>query len=417
MEKIVGIDLEKWMQHRGMSPIDQDLMMQWLRELVTILDQVHTQKFFHRDIKPPNIMLNANGRLSLIDFGTVREITETYQVKVGAVGNVTGIVSAGYTPPEQINYHAEPRSDFFALGRTFVYLLTGKHPLDQDIYDPRSDELRWSSQAPNISPLIVDLLDDMMAHKPTERPDNTQAILQRINQIEASLQTGIYVHKFPRFRPGMEFPKTEAKFLRQWTLVTATGFTIGSFLALFLLYLSALFPYFNNFHGLFLTIMMSFILGSAYGVLQWLVLKKWLYQIRWWIFANGIDAAVNSFIIWLIIAILSTGNSNIPVLFIYCPFTFIPFIQYLRIRKSIQIPFAFFWFLTNSVSWIVGLILGLIVSLIVAAFPSILESPVKDILFVLAFIIILFLTFACIGLLTGMALVSLLKSPRQINNR
>jgi serine/threonine protein kinase len=120
MEKIVGIDLEKWMQNRGMSPIDQDLMMQWLRELVTILDQVHTQKFFHRDIKPPNIMLNADGRLSLIDFGTVREVTETYQVKVGAGENVTGIVSAGYTPPEQINYHAEPRSDFFALGRTFV---------------------------------------------------------------------------------------------------------------------------------------------------------------------------------------------------------------------------------------------------------------------------------------------------------
>ena len=115
------VDLEKWMSNRGMSPIDQKLAIKWLQELTEILHQVHQQNFFHRDIKPANIMLKADGNLALIDFGTVRQLTETYEVKIAAGREVTGIISAGYTPNEQMNGHAEPCSDFFALGRTFVY--------------------------------------------------------------------------------------------------------------------------------------------------------------------------------------------------------------------------------------------------------------------------------------------------------
>ena len=71
-------------------------------------------------------MCKPNGQLVLIDFGTAREVSATYFAKVGQGQNVTGIVSPGYTPPEQTNGKAVPQSDFFALGRTFVYLLTGK---------------------------------------------------------------------------------------------------------------------------------------------------------------------------------------------------------------------------------------------------------------------------------------------------
>ena len=74
-------------------------------------------------------MLRPNGQLVLIDFGTAREATITYLAKVGAGYQITGIVSAGYTPPEQQNFQAVPQSDFFALGRTFVYLLTGQNEI------------------------------------------------------------------------------------------------------------------------------------------------------------------------------------------------------------------------------------------------------------------------------------------------
>ena len=161
MEKIEGTDLEQYMLKRGSLPIDQTLAIQWLKDLVYILQEVHHQNFFHRDIKPLNIMLRATtAQLTLIDFGTIRKVTTTV---VNQQGGVTQILSAGYTPSEQISFNALPQSDFFALGRTFVYLLTGKQPLDPEIYDTYNDEFNWRSHAPQISSMLADLLDDMMA--------------------------------------------------------------------------------------------------------------------------------------------------------------------------------------------------------------------------------------------------------------
>jgi serine/threonine protein kinase len=94
MEKIVGMDLERYMEKRQQRPIEQQQAIDWLRELVGILRQVHQQDFFHRDIKPSNIMIRASGELTLIDFGTVCQVTGTI---VNEQGGVTGIVSPGYT--------------------------------------------------------------------------------------------------------------------------------------------------------------------------------------------------------------------------------------------------------------------------------------------------------------------------------
>ncbi|MTJ51315.1 SUMF1/EgtB/PvdOfamily nonheme iron enzyme [Anabaena sp. UHCC 0253] len=186
MEKIEGMDLEEYIKQRGSRPIDQTSAIQWLKDLVTILDQVHSENFFHRDIKPSNIMLRAeNGHLVLIDFGTARKLTPTV---VNQQGGVTRILSAGYTPSEQMNFNAVPQSDFFALGRTFVYLLTGKQPLDPAIYDDYNDRLNWRIHAPHISSMLADLLDDMMQRLYKDRPQNTQEILRRIAAIEKALQ-------------------------------------------------------------------------------------------------------------------------------------------------------------------------------------------------------------------------------------
>jgi len=187
MEKVVGEDLEKYMQKRGLRPINQTTAIEWLKDLIIILEQVHNKDFFHRDIKPSNIMLRSEkAELVLIDFGTVRKVTSTVFKQQGGV---TGIISAGYTPSEQINHNAVPQSDFFALGRTFVYLLTGKEPLDPIIYDSYNERLNWRNHAPQISSMLADLLDDMMQRLYKDRPQNTQVILQRIAAIEKALQS------------------------------------------------------------------------------------------------------------------------------------------------------------------------------------------------------------------------------------
>ncbi|MBW4646002.1 MAG: RDD family protein [Goleter apudmare HA4340-LM2] len=190
MEKIEGMDLQEYIRKRENRPIDQKLAIQWLTEAVNILRQVHSQNFFHRDIKPSNIMLRAEGGLALIDFGTARQVSGTYMAKQPQ-GQVTGIISVGYTPQEQLNGQAVPQSDFFALGRTFVYLLTGKEPNDSTIYDSYTDELRWRNYAPHISPPLADLIDQMMARFAGHRPANTEEILQRLSVIEHPVSTNI----------------------------------------------------------------------------------------------------------------------------------------------------------------------------------------------------------------------------------
>jgi parallel beta-helix repeat protein len=186
MEKIEGLDLQEYLTQRDNQPIDQKLALQWLTDVVNILQQVHQHNFFHRDLKPSNIMLRADGRLALIDFGTARAITGTYMAKQPAA-QVTGINSPGYTPLEQINFQAVPQSDFFALGRTFVFLLTGKQPSDPGIYDPHNDQLNWRNFAPQVAPQLADFIDQMMERLANKRPVNTQVILQSLADIERLL--------------------------------------------------------------------------------------------------------------------------------------------------------------------------------------------------------------------------------------
>ncbi|MEH2066717.1 MAG: serine/threonine-protein kinase [Nostoc sp.] len=187
MEKIEGLDLHQYMEQRGNRPIDEKLALLWLTQLANILHEVHQQNFFHRDIKPPNIMLKPDGNLTLIDFGTAREVTQTYYQKV-AGQNITGIISPGYTPLEQANGKAIPQSDFFALGRTFVYLLTGKSP-EQFSEDPRTGKLMWRDSALQISKQLAGLIDYLMETFPGKRPQNAQMILLCLSEINSNLQS------------------------------------------------------------------------------------------------------------------------------------------------------------------------------------------------------------------------------------
>ncbi len=187
MEKIDGQDLEKWLSDN--QPITQERAIDWLKQLLEILDKLHRQQYFHRDINPRNIMLDRQGQLVLIDFGAVREITNTYLIGIVGEREGTRIGSPGYTPPEQVDGQAMPQSDFFALGRTFVYLLTGKSPLEFSKH-PDTGKLIWRESAPQISPQLADLIDELMAPFPGLRPANAQVILQRLQAVEIGVPVG-----------------------------------------------------------------------------------------------------------------------------------------------------------------------------------------------------------------------------------
>lgn len=189
MDKIEGENLEKWIESNG--AISQSLALKWLKQLVEVLDEVHHTEFFHRDIKPSNIIIQPNDQLALIDFGSARRLTNTYFAKISASGGtstrlgnyeITSIVTPRYTPLEQINGQAVPQSDFFALGRTFVHLVTGTS-LTRLPTDKKTGKLVWRNKALQIDKPFADFLDELMAPLPGQRPQSTKIILQRLERL------------------------------------------------------------------------------------------------------------------------------------------------------------------------------------------------------------------------------------------
>lgn len=215
MEKIDGVNLQEWLESRNNQPITPELARVWLKQVVEILDQVHAQGFSHRDIKLANIMLRTSQgnnweppllkaeesenkeSLVLIDFGAVRDLAQTYfQQDISITG--TAIISAGYTPPEQEKGKSVIQSDFFALARSFVHLLTGVHP--RNLPETETNKLIWRDRVPRLSNTfasltnmgnllntltrrsLFDLLDEMMEPIAKNRPQSTKIILQRLNQ-------------------------------------------------------------------------------------------------------------------------------------------------------------------------------------------------------------------------------------------
>lgn len=233
MEKISGVNLQQWRQTGGV--LSQSQAIEWLKQLISILDHLHQHQFFHRDIKPSNIMLRSNGQLALIDFGAVREVTKTYLVKQQQQETGTAIISAGYTPLEQADGQAVPQSDFFALGRTFVYLFTGKAPLDLP-KDSQTGQLLWRdriSKLIKLSPLFMDLIDGLMALLPGQRPQDCEAILQAIHKIECRLFLQKWLPQFlwldrfgARSKRGDRFPKLELTVLLVASLFSSTAISI-----------------------------------------------------------------------------------------------------------------------------------------------------------------------------------------------
>jgi serine/threonine protein kinase len=190
MDKFEGENLEQWLESNGR--ISQSVALQWLRQLVEILDEVHRTEIFHRDIKPSNIILQSSGQLALIDFGVARRVTDTYLAKVSGSGGsstgrggryeITSVSTPRYSPLEQVNGQAVPQSDFYALGRTFVQLVTGIQLMDLPT-DKKTGNLIWRKQTPQIDKPFADFLDELMAPLPGQRPQTTRVILQRLERL------------------------------------------------------------------------------------------------------------------------------------------------------------------------------------------------------------------------------------------
>lgn len=171
MEKISGENLAEFLTKNQF--VSQTLAFDWLQQIIEILQEIHKYHLVHRDIKPSNLMLAPDGKLRLIDFGAATE----------AGIDTTPVGSAGYCAPEQVAGKPEVRSDFFALGRTFVHLLTGLPPIDFPV-NQQTGKINWRNQALDVDEWLVSSIDELMEPLPENRPENTQVILEKLKNMQ-----------------------------------------------------------------------------------------------------------------------------------------------------------------------------------------------------------------------------------------
>ncbi|MEG3878725.1 serine/threonine-protein kinase [Microcoleus sp. herbarium7] len=160
-EFIDGENLEEELAVKG--KFSEAETVEVLREILKVLDFVHSRGSIHRDIKPANIMRGKNGRLYLLDFGAVKQVTQT----AGTSKASTGIYSLGYAPPEQMSgQEVYPATDLYALAVTCITLLSGLQPTE--LFDSYQNEWNWRSHV-QVSPRLAQVLDRLLLSAPSQR--------------------------------------------------------------------------------------------------------------------------------------------------------------------------------------------------------------------------------------------------------
>jgi serine/threonine protein kinase len=155
-------------------------ILQWLKDLLPVLDYLHSCYVIHRDIAPDNIMLSwQSGKPILIDLGIVKEaVTQGYYSQMSnsrSLGSVSLVGKRGYSPPEQMLMgQCYPNSDLYSLAVTALVLLTGRSPTE--LFDSHSMEWQWHNYV-KLSDELESIFHQMLAEKPKERYQSAKEVL------------------------------------------------------------------------------------------------------------------------------------------------------------------------------------------------------------------------------------------------
>ncbi|MFN6562543.1 MAG: protein kinase domain-containing protein [Nostoc sp. ChiSLP01] len=165
----------------------EDRVIQLLKQILGILQFIHSHNVIHRDIKPDNIIRRQqDGKLVLIDFGAVKQMETQLLTVVGQTTASIIIGTPGYMSTEQGQGKPRPNSDIYSLGIIAIQALTGIHPTNFE-EDPDTGEISWQHQA-NVSSELAFVLSKMVLHHFKQRYQSAAEVLGVLEHLDTKVE-------------------------------------------------------------------------------------------------------------------------------------------------------------------------------------------------------------------------------------
>ncbi|MHC5862978.1 protein kinase domain-containing protein, partial [Nostoc sp.] len=156
--------------------IEEVAVIKIVRDLLQTLRFVHENKVIHRDIKPSNIIRrHSDGKLVLIDFGAVKEVTIKPLDDQESTPFTIGIGTQGYAPNEQCFGRPHYSSDIYAVGMVGIKALTGVAP--RELGRDADGEIKWSDRT-QVSHSLAKILSKMVLDDFKQRYQSASEVLE-----------------------------------------------------------------------------------------------------------------------------------------------------------------------------------------------------------------------------------------------
>lgn len=186
MHYVQGITLTQWIKENPNPPVQNVIYI--VEQIVKGLRAFHRRETLHQDIRPANIMIDRNGEVTIIDFGSclvkgVAEIASPIKRD-----NVLG--TAEYSAPEHVlGGHCSEQSDIFSLAVVVFEMLTGKQPFKGKLSQCRSERAYLNTEyvpAYELNPLVPFWIDAAikkgLRYNPERRYADVSEFLHELQQ-------------------------------------------------------------------------------------------------------------------------------------------------------------------------------------------------------------------------------------------
>lgn len=185
MEYVDGITLKEYLKQRG-GALTWKETVHFATQVLRALQHAHSKGIIHRDVKPQNIMLLADGSIKMMDFGIARfSRAQSQTVSDKAIGSVH------YISPEQAKGdRTDARTDIYSVGVMLYEMLSGRLPFDGDgavsiAIMQISDKAKPLAQvAPNVPQGLCQITEKAMEKDPDKRYQSVKEMLEAIEEFK-----------------------------------------------------------------------------------------------------------------------------------------------------------------------------------------------------------------------------------------